>query len=79
MSEMLLNEYYELKATLKSVGWRHIIKLFEENENFYQREVNKCIREGDFAGASKFLAQKELVPKLLTKIKQRVTQLEPKE
>lgn len=73
MSEdILLKEFYDWKALLARPEWRHYVNLLSTYGEFLQKEVNRCVREGDKEGAIRFLAQRDLIPKLLGKVKDRV-------
>ena len=52
--------------------WRNYVRLLGEYKDFLQKEVNKCVRENDIISAGKFLAQMDLIPKLLGKVDDRV-------
>jgi len=73
MSEdILLKEFYEWKTLLARPEWRNYVNLLNEYAEFLQKEVNRNIREGNNLETVKFLAQKDLIPKLLGKVKDRV-------
>lgn len=72
MSEVLLKEFYDWKALLARPEWRNYVNLLTEYEEYLQKEVNRSIREGNNQEAIKYLAQKDLIPKLLGKVKDRV-------
>lgn len=73
MSEdILLREFYQWKTLTAYPEWNNYIKLLEEYEEFLQKEVNRSIRENDKDSAVRFLAQKDLIPKLLGKVMDRI-------
>ena len=72
MSEILLKEFYDWKVLLARPEWRNYVNLLKEYELFLQKEVNQCVRTGDKEGAIKFLAQKDLIPRILGKVKDRI-------
>ncbi len=72
LKEATVGEFYEWKQLLKYPEWQRYVDILKENEKRLQREANTCIRNKDFHGATKFLAQKDLIPKLLGKVKDRI-------
>lgn len=72
MSEPLLKEFYEWKTLLARPEWINYVNLLNEHAEFLQKEVNRSIREGNNLEAVKYLAQKDLIPKLLGKVKDRI-------
>ncbi|MCK4649105.1 hypothetical protein KAT51_06255 [bacterium] len=72
MTEILLKEFYGWKTLLARPEWRNYVNLLTEYAEFLQKEVNRSIREGNHNEATKFLAQKDLIPKILGKVKDRI-------
>ena len=79
MSDILLTEFLDWKTLLSMPEWRRYVNLLEEHAEYLLKEVNRCTREGDSTGAQKFLAQKDLIPKLLGKVKDRVKTIKEKD
>ncbi len=70
--EATVKEFYDWKVLLKRPEWQRYVDLLENHEKYLQKEANRCIRDKDFEGSIKFLAQKDLIPKLLGKVKDRI-------
>jgi len=79
MSDVLLTEFLDWKVLLSRPEWRRYVNLLEEHAEYLQKEVNRCTREGKSTEAMKFLAQKDLIPKLLGKVKDRVKTIKEKD
>ncbi len=72
LKEATVKEFYDWKQLQSYPEWRRYVDLLKDNEEYLQKEANRCIRDNNIEGAIKFLAQKDLIPKLLGKIKDRV-------
>lgn len=72
MEDILLKEFYEWKQLLSYPEWQNYVHLLNEHCRFLQKEVNRCVREGNKDGAIAFLAQKDLIPRLLGKVKEKI-------
>lgn len=70
---VLVREFYRWKQLVSYPEWEEYIQLLREHCIFLQKEVNRCVREGNKEGAMMFLAQKEQIPKLLGKVKDKMT------
>ena len=79
MQEPTVKEYYDLKQLFAYPEWRRYEALLKSQEEYFQKEANNCVRNNDILGAVKFIAQKDLIPKLLGKIKDRAKSKKPKE
>ena len=79
LKEPTVMEFYDLKQLFSYPEWQRYVDVVEEHEAHLQKEVNRCVRDNDLNGAIKFLAQKDLIPKLLRKVKDRAKSCEEKE